>query len=97
MRTVVSLLVAVLLLAGVALAKDVTAEIKVSGMTCGACAGGLQKTLERQKGVRKAEVSYEKRLATIVYDDAQTNEKELREAINKTGFKAEPSKTQEKK
>ncbi|MGH9508385.1 MAG: heavy-metal-associated domain-containing protein [Terriglobales bacterium] len=97
MRTIVSLLVAVLLLAGVALAKDVTAEIRVSGMTCGACAGGLQKTLERQKGVRKAEVSYEKGLATIVYDDAQTSEKELREAINKTGFKAEPSKTQEKK
>jgi len=85
-----------LLTAGVALAKDVTAEIKVSGMTCGACAGGLQKTLERQKGVRKAEVSYEKGLATIVYDDAQTDEKQIREAINKTGFKAEPDK-QEKK
>ncbi len=96
MRTVATLLVATLLTAGVALAKDVTTEIKVSGMTCGACAGGLQKTLERQKGVSRAEVSYEKRLATIVYDNAQTSEKELRDAINKTGFKAEPAK-QEKK
>lgn len=96
MRTIATLLFATLLTASVALAKDVTTEIKVSGMTCGACAGGLQKTLERQKGVKQAEVSFEKGLATIVYDDAQTSAKELREAINKTGFKAEPEK-QEKK
>jgi len=30
-----------------------------------------------------------------VYDDQQTNEQQIREAINKTGFKAEPN--QEKK
>ncbi len=96
MRTIATLLVSILLTAGIALAKDVTTEIKVSGMSCGACAGGLQKTLERQKGVRKAEVSYEKGLATIVYDDAQTSEKQLRESINKTGFKAEPEKREKK-
>ncbi len=97
MRTVIALLVSILLTTVVASAKDVSTEIKVGGMTCTACAGGLQKTLERQKGVRSAEVSYEKRVATVVYDDTQTDEKQIREAINKTGFKAEPEKKQERK
>jgi copper chaperone CopZ len=30
----------------------------------------------------------EKGLATIVYDDSQATEQQLRDAINKTGFKA---------
>jgi copper chaperone CopZ len=41
--------------------------------------------------VKAADVSVEKGLATVVYDDSQVNEQQLREAINKTGFKAEPS------
>ncbi len=89
-----SLLAAALLLAGTALAKDVTTQIKVSGMTCQACAVSVQKNLERTKGVKRAEVSSEKGLATVVYDDAQVNEQQLRAAIDKTGFKAEPAQGQ---
>ena len=80
-----------LLLAGAALGKDVKAEIKVSGMTCGACAVSVKSALTRVKGVKSAEVSHEKALATVVYDDTQTSEQQLRDAINKTGFKAEPA------
>lgn len=85
-----TLLVSVLLLAGAAFAKDVTTQIKVTGMTCDACAVSVQKSLEKTKGVKHAEVSSDKGLATVTYDDAQVNEQQLREAINKTGFKAEP-------
>ena len=84
-----------LLFAGSAFAKDVKTEIKVSGMTCGACSVSVQSALTRVKGVKSADVSHEKGLATVVYDDEQTNEQQPREAINKTGFKAEPN--QEKK
>ncbi len=84
-----------LLFAGSVFAKDVKTEIKVSGMTCGACAVSVKSALTKVKGVKSAEVSDEKGLATVVYDDEQTNEQRLREAINKTGFKAEPN--QEKK
>lgn len=72
-------------------AKEIKAEIKVSGMTCGACAVSVKSALAKVKGVKTADVSHEKGLATVVYDDAQTNEQQLREAINKTGFKAEAS------
>ena len=85
-----------LLLAGAAYAKDVTSRIKVSGMTCDACAVSVQKSLEKVKGVKHADVSADKSLAMVTYDDAQTNEQQLRDAINKTGFKAEPLR-QEKK
>jgi len=84
-----------LLFAASAFAKDVKTDIKVTGMTCGACAVSVQSALTRVKGVKRADVSHEKGLATVVYDDEQTNEPQLREAINKTGFKAEPN--QEKK
>lgn len=57
---------------------------------CQACALSVQKSLERTKGVKHAEVSSEKGLATVVYDDAEVNEQQLRAAIDKTGFKAEP-------
>ena len=89
-----TLFASTLLLAGAAFAKDVTTQIKVSGMTCEACAVSVQKSLEKTKGVKHAEVSSNKGLATVTYDDAQVNEQQLREAINKTGFKAEPSKGQ---
>ena len=89
-----SILACTLLLAGVALAKEVTTEIKVSGMTCDACAVSVQKGLEKTKGVKHAQVSSERGVATVVYDDAQVNEQQLRDAINKTGFKAEPPKGQ---
>ena len=89
-----ALLASTLLLAGTALAKDVTTQIKVTGMTCEACAVSVQKSLEKTKGVKHAEVSSEKGSATVTYDDAQANEQQLRDAINKTGFKAEPPKGQ---
>ncbi len=73
-------------------AKELTARIKVSGMTCGACATSVTSALQKTRGVKKAEVSLEKQMATVVYDDSQVSENQLREAINKTGFKAEGAK-----
>jgi mercuric ion binding protein len=83
------LVAATLLFAVVVFAKDMTTQIKVSGMTCEACAVSVQKSLEKVNGVKRAEVSSEKGVATVTYDDAQATAQQLRDAINKTGFKAE--------
>ncbi len=80
------------LLAGLASAKEVTTQIPVSGMTCGSCAVAVRKALTSLEGVKKADVSVEQNKATVVYEDSQVTEKQLREAINKTGFKAEVTK-----
>ena len=90
----IAVLLSVFFMAGAAIAKDVITEIKISGMTCQACAVSVQKSLEKVKGVKRAEVSSDKGLATVVYDDAQANEQQLRDAINKTGFKAQPAAAQ---
>ncbi len=90
MRSLATLVV-LFLFAGSVFAKDVKTEIKVSGMTCGACAVSVKSALTKVKGVKSADVSHEKGLATVVYDDDQTNEQQLREAINRTGFRAEPN------
>lgn len=81
------------LFAASAFAKDAKTEIKISGMTCGACTVSVKSALTKVKGVKSADVSYEKGVATVVYDDETTNEQQLREAINKTGFKAEGSQS----
>jgi periplasmic mercuric ion binding protein len=91
MKAFASLLFLLLLFAGFAFSKDVKTEIKVSGMTCGACAVSVKSALTKVKGVKSADVSNEKGLATVVYDDEQANEQQLREAINKTGFRTEPN------
>ena len=85
-----SITMALLLLAASAMAKEATAQIKVKGMTCGSCAVSVKKALTGTKGVKSAEVSLEKALATVAYDDAQVNEAQLRAAINRTGFEALP-------
>lgn len=90
----IAIFLGVLLVAAVAMAKEVTTEIKVSGMTCQACAVSVQKSLEKVDGVKRADVSSDKGLATVVYDDANANEQQLRDAIDKTGFKAQPAKEQ---
>jgi copper chaperone CopZ len=61
-------------------------------MTCGSCVVAVKKALIETKGVKTADVSLEKGLANVVYEDTQVTEKQLREAINKSGFAAEPSK-----
>ncbi|MEW5976390.1 MAG: heavy metal-associated domain-containing protein [Acidobacteriota bacterium] len=92
MRKTLIVLTNMLLLGGMAMAKEVTTEIKVKGMTCGSCVVSVKKALTQTKGVKSADVSLDKAQATVVYDDAQVNEQQLRDAINKTGFKAEPNK-----
>jgi copper chaperone CopZ len=61
-------------------------------MTCDACAVSVKAALQHTKGVKSADVSVAKGLATVVYDDSQVNDQQLRDAINKTGFKAEAPK-----
>ena len=92
MRFFKGMLISGALLAGLANAKEVTTQIPVSGMTCGSCAVAVRKALTSLEGVKKADVSVEQNKATVVYQDSQVTEKQLREAINKTGFKAEVTK-----
>ncbi len=93
MKKILATLTNVLLLGGIVMAKEVATEIKVRGMTCGSCVVSVKKALSQTKGVKNADVSLEKAEATVVYDDAQVNQQQLRDAIKKAGFEAELKET----
>ncbi|HWT00812.1 MAG TPA: heavy-metal-associated domain-containing protein [Pyrinomonadaceae bacterium] len=70
-----------------------TATIRVEGMTCKMCSSSVAKALEATEGVEKVEVSHEKGVAVVQYDDQKVTEAKLREVINGTGFKAVEEKS----
>jgi mercuric transport protein len=70
------------------LAATKTTTIRVEGMHCNMCSASVTKALKATDGVEKVEVSSEKGVAVIQYDDQKVTEAKLREVINGTGFKA---------
>ena len=66
-----------------------TIELKISGMTCEACAGAVRYKLYQTPGVAEAEVDYPSARATVKYDPTQTDIARLIEAVNATGYTAE--------
>ncbi|MEP6688490.1 MAG: heavy metal translocating P-type ATPase [Gemmatimonadales bacterium] len=66
-----------------------TCTIPVSGMTCAACSGRVQRTLEQAGGVASANVNLMTGAATVGYDPAVTSPVRLVETIRATGYGAE--------
>jgi P-type Cu+ transporter len=71
---------------------SVTAEsctIPVSGMTCAACSGRVQRALEKSPGVSSASVNLMTGAATVQFDPTTTSPERLVETIRGTGYGAE--------
>ena len=62
--------------------------IPVSGMTCAACQGRVQRTLQKTPGVVDANVNLMMHNATVAFDPAATSAEALVEAIRSTGYDA---------
>src|SRR5215213_1890418 len=63
--------------------------IPVTGMTCAACSGRVQRTLEQAGGVASANVNLMTGAATVEYDPGVTSPARLVETIRGTGYGAE--------
>ncbi len=63
-------------------------KLNIEGMHCTGCSTRLEKVLNNVDGVESAKVSLEEKIADIKYDETQVSEKELIEAIEDAGFKA---------
>ena len=61
-------------------------DFGVTGMTCGACASRLQKTLGKQTGVSDAAVNFALERAEVRYDPQLTDPKKIAHAVQRTGF-----------
>lgn len=65
-------------------------KFKVSGMTCAACSAGIQKTVGKMNGVRKAEVSLMGECMTVDYDESVVDTEKIVDAVVSLGYGAEP-------
>ncbi len=63
-----------------------TVTLAVPGMTCPACPITVKRALSRVDGVIKTEVSFEKREAVVIFDDAKTNVQALTKATENAGY-----------
>ncbi|GEM_PF-1362044 len=63
-------------------------ELKVKGMTCGACSNTVKSALLRVKGVKGAEVSHEEGKAVVKIEKGKVKTDELIKAVENAGFSA---------
>jgi copper chaperone CopZ len=66
---------------------SVTHVFRVEGMTCAACAAGLEVKLAKLPGVAKASVSYDDGTATLTSRTDQPDDRTIRAAVEQAGFK----------
>lgn len=62
--------------------------LSIDGMTCSACSNGLEKYLNKQKGILNATVNLIMANASIEYDEKILNQTKIEEFIKKAGFKS---------
>ena len=62
--------------------------LSVDGMTCSACSNGLEKYLNKQKGIVKASVNLVLACAEVEYDDSLLSAEQIEKFVAEAGFKS---------
>ena len=68
------------------LAAPATVVLSVPSMDCPVCPITVKAALTRVKGVSQAAVNFDKRQATVTYDDSQTTVAALTQATKSAGY-----------
>lgn len=63
-----------------------TVTLSVPGMTCAACPFTVKAALSKVQGVSKTDVIFEKREATVTFDDSKTTVQKLTQATENAGY-----------
>lgn len=62
-------------------------EVSIDGMTCTGCEQTIQASVNELPGIHSVKASYVDSNAVIEYDVEQVSISEIKDAINKTGYK----------
>mgnify|MGYP001165435717 CR=1 FL=1 len=75
-----------------------TTQFKIDGMMCGvSCPKAIKNSLHNAEGIKKCDVDFNSKTATITYENEKINKKEIVSIISeKTYFKASEKETKEK-
>ncbi|MBQ2740611.1 MAG: heavy metal translocating P-type ATPase [Clostridia bacterium] len=65
-------------------------KYSVYGMTCSACSSGIERTMQKLKGVQSAEVSLMGESLVITYDETQLSPSEIMQAVEGLGYGIKP-------
>jgi Cu+-exporting ATPase len=68
------------------------ADFNITGMTCAACSGRIEKGLSKMQGIKKATVNLALETARVEYDPLQVNIQEMEEKVKKLGYEARVKK-----
>lgn len=77
-------------LIGHAFAANKTVTLSVPGMYCAVCPVTVKKALNQVNGVKRVEVNYDKKEATVVFDDAKAKIADLTWATEEAGYPSKP-------
>ena len=64
-------------------------ELKISGMTCAACSGRIERVLSKADGVSAVNVNLTTEIASVDFDDNVLTQNDIIAKIQKLGFGAE--------
>lgn len=73
-------------IAGPALAAERTVTLTVENMTCASCPFIVKESLLAVPGVKTVEITLETNSATVVFEDAETNNDALTNATTNAGY-----------
>jgi mercuric ion binding protein len=79
-----------IVIASTAWASPKTVSLSVPTMDCPVCPITVKQALTKVPGVTRAEVSFDKRQATVTFDDAKTNVEALTRATTNAGYPSTP-------
>ena len=63
-------------------------KFDVGGMSCAACASGIEKAVKRLDGVGNAEVSLLEKSMTVIYDESALTAETIIATVEKLGYTA---------
>ncbi len=92
MNKISLVLASIIMTAAPAWAALQTVTLSVPSMDCPVCPITVKKALTNVAGVSKAEVNFDKRQATVTFDDVKTNVAALTRATTHAGYPSTPAK-----
>ena len=69
--------------------RETRLTLAITGMTCASCAARIEKVVGGMPGVRTMQVNLATESATVVFDPELASQRQIREAIERLGFKAQ--------
>ena len=67
---------------------EVTTRFNIEKMNCPLCPITVRKSMENVPGVKQVEVDYEMKIATVIFDPAQTTKSQIANASTDIGYPA---------